>query len=238
MSLLWKTAVSQVEAAKPVPSKKENLDNTTGSYHEMTPEEFAEHPGTMWHGSPNGKAGLGKARYGLHVGTKLAAKQALEARIGKRADGKDWDGKQEYGKTLLNRDQELHTLDPETRTWNRIVHHHPPVMPRGKMPGYSDGTKMKPTDRPHLFPVRITGEMTNTPSTPHEDFKANGLMAGQVKKGTARRGYYYTNIGEDEGSISAVVPNADHLATHEDFVRHAHEAGKPIPDHNRERYGL
>jgi hypothetical protein len=76
---------------------------------------------------------------------------------------------------------------------------------------YSDGTKMPMTVKPDIVPYTITGEMTNTPSTPHEDFQANALMSGQKKKGTARRGYYYENISEDSGSISAVVPNSYHL---------------------------
>ena len=42
-------------------------------------------------------------------------------------------------------------------------------------------------------------------------FKANGFMSGQIKRGTAKRGYYYTQVGEDAGSISAVVPNAAHI---------------------------
>ena len=43
------------------------------------------------------------------------------------------------------------------------------------------------------------------------DTRANAQMAGQQKKGNARRGYYYQNDGEDAGSISAVVPSGDHL---------------------------
>jgi hypothetical protein len=46
----------------------------------------------------------------------------------------------------------------------------------------------------------------------HEtDIQANALMIRQVKQGRAKRGYYYINEGEDVGSISAVVPNKDHL---------------------------
>ncbi len=43
------------------------------------------------------------------------------------------------------------------------------------------------------------------------DFKANGMMSGQLKKGNAKRGYYYRNISEDSGSVSAVVPSWNHL---------------------------
>jgi hypothetical protein len=50
--------------------------------------------GVFWHGSPSGDLRGGKS--GLHVGTKEAAKQALEARIGIPADGKGWSGDREY----------------------------------------------------------------------------------------------------------------------------------------------
>src|SRR5574343_670557 len=55
--------------------------------------------GAYWHGTPSGD--LRGGRSGLHVGTKQAATEALEARIGIPADGKGWDGTREYGKTLL-----------------------------------------------------------------------------------------------------------------------------------------
>ena len=32
-----------------------------------------------------------------------------------------------------------------------------------------------------------------------------------MKMGRARRGYFYTNVIEDEGSISAVVPDGSHV---------------------------
>jgi len=36
------------------------------------------------------------------------------------------------------------------------------------------------------------------------------MMRG-LKKGNVKNGFYYINDGEDEGSISAVVPNKDWL---------------------------
>jgi GNAT superfamily N-acetyltransferase len=194
--------------------------------HLQTPEEFANDPKTFWHGSPNGEIGRKVAHYGVHVGSYKAAKIALEARIGRRADGKDWDGTQEYGKTLLSNDYTTHDFDHETRVWTEHTDHHEPSYPtEGAV--YSDRSRSKLTDKPALFPLRITGEMSNTPQTPHEDYKANGYMQGQLKKGVAKRGYYYRNIGEDEGSISAVLPSRDHVKTHADFIREAgmeHEA--------------
>lgn len=233
------------EAAKPIPTHHDNLlkarleqsHRVHGGwadkhFHEMTPDEFASRPGTLWHGSPAGKEGLQTGSHsGIHVGTQEAARQALNARIGTPQHG-DWDGTREYGKTPLVRGMgtgyAVRDRDDEPR------------LPSGEA-RYSDGTKVPMTAKPDLFPVRIVGEMTNQPRSAHDDFKANGLMAGQIKRGTARRGYYYTNAAEDEGSVSAVVPNRAHLATHEDFVRHAVEyghMGRPIPQHNLDRYGL
>lgn len=246
MSLLWKTALDQIEAARPIPTKPENIERWhrdrpfwASAPHEQTPEEFASNKDTYWHGSPNGVAGLKVAPNGLHVGTQEAARQALNARIGLRADGKDWDGSQEYGKTLLAGKKTL--ADRGHWPTGYSVHapdedHHPTGSAVYGVGG--PGSKVPLDVKPHLFPVRIVGGMSN-PGDPHRDFHANGYMQAQIKQGRARNGYYYRNEGEDSGSISAVVPNADHLATHEDFVRHAH-ATRPgsVPQHNLDRYGL
>ncbi len=81
---------------------------------------------------------------------------------------------------------------------------------------YSAGTPI-PAPKAEVRGGRLGVEMTNTPWTPHEDFPANGYMAGQIKRDRARRGYYYTNMGEDAGSISAVVPSRRQFKTHEDY---------------------
>lgn len=237
MSLLW------TQAAKAIPTHDDNILDArlnqnsrvqsgweTKHLHEMTPEEFGSHRNAFWHGSPAGEAGMDhQAHYGLHVGTHEAAKQALEARIGRPAEG-SWDGTREYGKTRLSNHGHGYGADAPKED------HYP----TGRAT-YSGGSKVPMDAKPSLFPVHIVGEMTNAQHSPHEDFKANGLMAGQIKRGTARRGYFYRNEGEDAGSISAVVPNRGHVATHEDFVRHAHtngHMGRPIPQHNLDRYGL
>ena len=242
MSLTWKAAVEVEGAAKPLPTHAQNIASTMRTrheglgwsgakhFHEMTLDEFGANPQTMWHGSPAGVDGLNHvAHYGLHVGTREAAKQALEARIGRPAQG-EWDGTREYSKTLL-------TNHGHGYGYGAPKEDH---YPTGRAT-YSGGTPIPMNAKPHLFPVGIVGEMTNSRHDPHEDFRANGLMAGQIKRGTARRGYYYENVGEDSGSISAVVPGRAHLATHEDFVRHAHangDMGRPIHPENLERYGL
>jgi len=65
--------------------------------------------------------------------------------------------------------------------------------------------------KPEIAAYKIVGHMTNTPQTYHDDWKANGYMSAQLKKGNAKSGYYYKNISEDSGSISVVVPNGSHL---------------------------
>lgn len=255
MSLLWKTAVAQVEAAKPIPSKDENLrswmyerqgyagpwrSNRSPLPHEQTLEDFGAARSTFWHGSPNGVAGMKVANNGVHVGTRLAAKQALEARIGRRADGQDWDGTQEYGKTLLAGYDSLRDRGENASGYNcggpNGDHY-----PTGRATYGLQDAPIPLNVKPNLFPVKIVGGMTNSSLNPHPDWHANGYMSAQIKQGRARNGYYYRNIGEDSGSISAVVPNADHLATHEDFVRHAwgHPALRDaVHPENVERYGL
>lgn len=168
----------------------------------------ADHPGwypytppehkVWWHGTPSGD--LRGSGYGLHVGSKLAATQALEARIGRPAHG-EWDGTREYGKTLLAGRQKT---DMTGYNADAPDEDHYPTPGKAK---YSDGTPVAMDAKPAVFPVRITGKMSNTPTSPHADFAANGRMSGQLKRGTARSGYYYTNVGEDAGSISAVLPN-------------------------------
>lgn len=171
----------------------------------------------FWHGSPSGE--LRGAHYGLHLGTKEAARQALEAKIGMRADGKDWDGSQEYGKTLLagSKTQERFYktgLRKSIKTGyncgtqdHRLPEEDFYPTDREYRARYSDDTEVPFNVRPELAAYELTGPMTNNRWYPHADWKANGYMKAQNKKGNAKRGYYYRNEGEDVGSISIVVPN-------------------------------
>lgn len=155
------------------------------------------HPGQFFHGTPSGD--LRGSFYGLHVGTERAAQDALNARIGAPAEGQ-WDGTRIYGKTKLAGSVGLR-MDTGLRDTSQDYYPDPANPPR-----YSDSSPVAHDSIPEIVPVKITGPMTNTPRTPHEDYRANGYMAGQVKRGRAKRGYYYENVAEDEGSISAVVP--------------------------------
>jgi len=177
-------------------------------------EMLKEDKSVFWHGTPSGD--LRGSHYGLHVGTYQAAKEALNARIGIPAEG-EWDGTREYGKTLLAGKKRLKELDP--KEFNQTGFNAGEDIPeknyyptqRKQIAKYSDRSEVLFNSKPNIFPVRIKGKMTNTPYTPHEDFKANALMARQIKKGKAKKGYYYEQVGEDAGSISAVVPNLQHL---------------------------
>lgn len=163
-----------------------------------------------WHGSPYGGPTTTPGASGVHVGTRQAAREALNARIGHRADGKDWDGSQEYGKTLLAGKKTLKALGRYGTGYSGSIDH--PEEDHYPRPHWRDGTHAAPLDaKPSLFPVHIVGPMSNTTYQPHEDFKANGYMSGQLKRGTAKRGYYYKNVAEDPGSVSATVPSWNHL---------------------------
>lgn len=169
---------------------------------------------TFYHGSTD-KNLAGKR--GIHVGTKLAATQALEARIGVPAEG-EWDGTRVYGKTLL---AGTNTLAKPENKWkntgyNASGYGEVPIQDyyptdRSDRAKYSDGTPIPFDCKPIVFPVKIVGRMTNTVNDPRDDFRANGMMLRNLKLGNARSGYYYTNVGEDGGSISAVVPDGSFL---------------------------
>jgi hypothetical protein len=155
-----------------------------------------DHLGPQWfHGTPSGD--LRGGHYGLHVGTERAAQDALNARIGKPAEG-TWDGTRIYGKTLLAGSYG-HGIASGKRDTSQDYY------PSGNAT-YSDTSKVALDAIPEVVPVGITGPMTNTPRTPLGDWQANGIMSGQVKRGRAKSGYYYENVAEDAGSISAVVP--------------------------------
>ena len=156
---------------------------------------------------------------GIHVGSKLAATQALQARIGVPAEG-EWDGTREYGKTKLAGKKTLDRREKELGYFLKSGYNVESEVPeedyypedRGKLPTYSDGTHISLDSKPIIFPVKIKGPMNNTVRNPKTDMAANSLMMRGLRKGNARNGFYYINDGEDAGSISAVVPNKDWLS--------------------------
>jgi hypothetical protein len=171
----------------------------------------SERDNVWWHGSVNGDMRGGKT--GLHLGTKAAAEDALHARIGFPAEG-DWDGTREYGKTLLAGKKRILERNKYGISGRNVsapdddyyAHEHPD----GPLKHWN-GDEIDPSVRPSIKPFKIKGPMTNSVDRPHGDWKANGYMQAALKRGNAKSGYFYKNEGEDFGSISAVVPNGDHV---------------------------
>ena len=175
--------------------------------------KFTTDTTVYYHGSISGDLRGGKT--GLHLGTREAAKQALQARIGVPAEG-EWDGTREYGKTLLmgmDKQKAFEKSHPHVYVTTGINCDAPKedYYPKEGKLTYPDGSPVLMTEKPDIRPFVLNTEMSNTRSNPHKDFKANGYMKAQLKKGTATRGYYYINDGEDSGSISVVVPNGKHI---------------------------
>lgn len=165
---------------------------------------------TMYHSSASGDLRGGTS--GLHLGTHEAAKQALHARIGHPAEG-SWDGKREYGKTKLAGQKTMREKGMSVTGHNcgAPEHDYFPHEHKGGLPTHSGGERINPSHRPAIKKYEIHGPMSNTPGTHMSDAHANGVMKGMLKRGKAKRGYFYKNIGEDDGSISAVVPNGSHV---------------------------
>ena len=171
-----------------------------------------ENDDLWWHGSASGDLRGGVS--GLHLGTKEAALDALRASIGVPADGSMWDGTREYGKTLLAGKNTLNKMGRYLITGHNVYapdeDYYPHQHPKG-MPWVGNRVPVDPTWKPFLRPFKIVGKMNNDVYHPHSDRGANASMKASLTKGNAKNGYYYRNIGEDEGSISAVVPNGSHV---------------------------
>lgn len=165
--------------------------------------------GIYYHGSTDKNL---NGKNGIHVGTKKAATQALEARIGVPAEG-EWDGTREYGKTLLAGKKRIGQMDKATgfNCGSDMPQEDYYPTDRKERATYSDRTPVPFTCKPIVFPVKIIGSMSNWPGKPHNDMRANSMMIRNLKLGNAKNGYYYINDGEDYGSISAVVPDKSFL---------------------------
>jgi len=172
-------------------------------------EQYKKDPNVFWHGSPSGS--LVGATNGIHVGTYRAAEEALNARIGIPAAGY-WDGTRAYGQTLLAGKKRMKDLGEYPTGFNVDAPEEDYFPGDAKSRAkYSGGQEVDFASRPVISPVKIVGEMSNHRGKPMADFKANGQMSAMKKRGIAKRGYFYTNDGEDAGSISAVVPSREHL---------------------------
>jgi hypothetical protein len=171
-------------------------------------EEAKSDSSIFWHGSPSGDFRGGST--GFHVGTFRAAQEALNARIGTPVEG-EWDGTREYGKTLLKGRDSFSEKDGDYATGYSSDAPKEDHYPTGQAK-YSGGGAIPMDAKPEIRPFKITGEMSNSKDRPHADFAANGRMKSAIKKGSAKRGYFYKNEGEDAGSISAVLPSGEHVS--------------------------
>lgn len=177
---------------------------------------YSAHLPVWYHGSPNG---FPHSTGPVHLGTEKAARQALEARIGVPADLKGWTGNREYGKTLLaGRDKlsqiergDLLYISKYPMTGYNSDAPREDYYPKAGSAKYGDGTPVPMDAKPAVRVYQITGSMSNHPGTPYSDAKANGFAKAQQTRGYSKNGFFYKNIGEDEGSVSAVVPSRDHL---------------------------
>lgn len=191
---------------------------STNRYNNKINEELIFKDGypLFYHGATNMDL---NGKNGIHVGTMMAAKQALEAKIGVPAHG-EWDGKRKYGETLLAGKKRLKELnytvgyDPimnfnateDVPEENYYPHE------REKRAVYFSTKDLIPLNcNPIIFKVKIVGKMVNSYDKPYTDSVANDLINKNIKNGDANGGYYYINEWEDEFSISAVVPNGNFL---------------------------
>lgn len=151
-----------------------------------------------YHGTPDERTWQHGGQRGLHVGTYEAARQALEATIGSPAEG-EWDGTREYGKTPIvsNEKRMGYATGLSCRDQGS---------PRHENARYMNGLAVPLDARPSIIPVRISGAMHNSPEHPMDDEEANERILHRPG-----HGFYYRNVGEDSGSVSAVVPSAKHL---------------------------
>lgn len=170
----------------------------------------------FYHGATNKNL---NGRFGIHIGTKLAAKEALQAVIGVPAKG-EWDGTREYGKTLLAGKKRLERMnyifgyDPIINfnaTEDVPEEDYYPIQREKRATYFSNKELIPLNSKPIVFQVIIIGEMSNTYDEPISDKMANEMMNSNLKYEIIKQGYYYTNIWEDEGSISAVVPDGSFL---------------------------
>ena len=172
-------------------------------------------PTVYYHGTTN-KGFFGKN--GIHIGTKLAATQALESRIGVPAEG-EWDGSSTYGERLLagritlgRRSEERgYSLTTGYNCGSDLPKEDYYAGDRSYRAKYSDYTEVALDSEPIIFPVEITGKMKNSVNKPYSDRGANNKIARAIKDGNTTEGFYYINDGEDAGSLSAVVPNGSFL---------------------------
>ena len=113
----------------------------------------------FYHGSTDKEL---KGKNGIHVGTYLAAKEALESRIGVPVEG-EWDGKRKYGETLLCGKKELQRREKEEgilcitgfNCEKDVPEENYYVSQRNKISTYSDNSNISLNCHPIIFRVMM-----------------------------------------------------------------------------------
>jgi hypothetical protein len=203
-----------------VDDKELPASNRTDYAH--APHKLGPHS-VLWHGSPSDDM-TQHGDEGLHVGTYHAAKHALTNVIGHRADGKDWDGTQEYGKTLLMGQDNLmaNKLQRAFVQNDRPMHDHYPAELRqysGENGMLYSGSYMDDTWKPNLFPVKLTQPIhphvfsDNTANTTMGDYayQKQEFQNGDGEDPGPGQGIAYINHTEDRGSLSVALPHHSHV---------------------------
>lgn len=195
----WRTSMAQWDEWE----HRTSPDQTLRAYepHEMSAEEFAAHPDTMWHATPAGQMGDGV----IHFGTQKAAYEAMTANLaGGNARSLKWQPH-----------QPLDELRAETAdTWHKGPqdwHTEPKFIPVRVSPHHAD----------YMIDVHDEGYPFNGGDMGDEDFPSGDAYANEQIHPKSPHGYWYQNEAEDTGSVSGVVPHKSWLWTHEDFVRDA-----------------
>ena len=200
-------------------------------FHEMTQEEFAQQPGTWFHGTVNGMIDPGGT--GFHVGTKYSAKIAMGVHLSRRVDDMNQhvDRQQEWREPHLLTTQRYVKEAKKTPGFIAPMGH---IDPENDEPYNNNGASVYTSD-PKVIPGRIVRPMANNPKTAKTDSNVNARAAEGEQQETGE-GEFYRNMAEDRGSISAMLPGRSHFRTHEDYLVEARSKGKKIPKRAMQGY--
>lgn len=200
-------------------------------FHEMTQEEFAQQPGTWFHGTVNGMIDPGGT--GFHVGTKYSAKIAMGVHLSRRVD----DMNQHVDRQAQWREPHLLTTQRYVKEAKKTPGFIAPmghIDPENDEPYDNNGASVYTSD-PQVIPGRIVRPMANNPKTAKTDSNVNARAAEGEQQETGE-GEFYRNMAEDRGSISAMLPGRSHFRTHEDYLVEARAKRKKIPKRAMQGY--
>lgn len=204
-------------------------DGRPAQLHELTREQFARHPHTLWHATPSGGMGDGV----IHFGTHKAAYTALKANMGSgSASGLEWQPDEPVEKLHAELAEPKNHWRGKPKDW----HAEPAFIPLIVAPERLDEMVDVHTQLGKSF---NGGDMQDS-----GDGLANELVRPYSPSvieyadfaDQQRAGYWYRNESEDVGSVSGVVPHKSWLLTHEQIIQRALSAGLPVPAHVLAQY--